>query len=117
MVSTARTFTSLILILSLLATGHSLASARGQAMAVGQMVICIGSGPVTVHVDAQGHPVGPPHVCPDCALSLIASAAHGDTGTARPMDRVRAAVPNAFEIAHSLAPLTLRRARAPPLTV
>ncbi len=56
----------------LILTGGAMASARGQAMAVGEMVICTGTGPVTVPVDADGAPTGPPHICPDCALSLIA---------------------------------------------
>ncbi|GIT86833.1 hypothetical protein ROBYS_18490 [Roseobacter sp. OBYS 0001] len=54
--------------LLLIATGHSMAMARGAAAATGQMVICTGAGPTTVYTDAGGAPTGAPHICPDCIL-------------------------------------------------
>ena len=51
-----------------------MAVARGLPGPSGQMVICTGTGPVMVSVDADGAPVGTPHICPDAALSLIQAA-------------------------------------------
>ena len=49
-------------------TAHSMAMARGATAATGQMVICTGTGPVTVYTDAEGAPTDAPHICPDCIL-------------------------------------------------
>jgi hypothetical protein len=67
-----RQITGLILAALLVLTSATLGSARGQAMAVGQIVICSGQGIVSVTVDAEGNPVGGVHVCPDCVLTLLA---------------------------------------------
>lgn len=56
--------------LLLMATGHSMAMARGAAAATGQMVICTGAGPTTVYTDADGAPTDAPHICPDCILAF-----------------------------------------------
>ncbi|GAA3864603.1 hypothetical protein [Celeribacter arenosi] len=62
-------------ILALLMSLVMLASSAGTGMARGQMrdaagaiVLCTGSGYVTVAVDADGQPVGPHHICPDCVM-------------------------------------------------
>ena len=60
-----------------------MAVARGQATALGSMVLCTGSGPVSVPVDAGGKPTGPAHICPDCALSLFAAQAAPPPALAR----------------------------------
>ncbi|MFA3919635.1 hypothetical protein [Ruegeria hyattellae] len=52
-------------------TGQGLAMSRGVSASVGQMVICTGTGPVVVYVDAEGQPTRPPHYCPDKAMSLL----------------------------------------------
>jgi hypothetical protein len=67
--------TALALALILTLTSGTLAMARGQAMAAGEIVICSGGAVVTVAVDAEGKPTGPAHICPDCALTLFAAAA------------------------------------------
>lgn len=69
----SRALLSIILSLVLLATSHSAAVARGAPQAIGQMVICSGTSVVTVYVDAQGQPTEAPHLCPDCALHLLAA--------------------------------------------
>jgi hypothetical protein len=61
---------SLFLALVVILTSQQLALARGQAMAAGEMVLCVGGGMMTVAVDATGKPVGPAHVCPDGVMSL-----------------------------------------------
>ena len=58
--------------LLLVVTSHSMAQARGTTDADGQIVICTGTGPITVLVDGDGQPMERGHVCPDCAMSLFA---------------------------------------------
>ena len=48
----------------------------------GEMVLCTGTGPITVLTDENGQPVGPPHICPDCMASLF--VAHWDSPTMPP---------------------------------
>ncbi|WP_254429185.1 MULTISPECIES: hypothetical protein [unclassified Ruegeria] len=52
-------------------TGQGFAVSRGVDAAVGQMVLCTGSGPVVVYVDAEGQPTQAPHFCPDFALTVL----------------------------------------------
>lgn len=52
-------------------TGHASASVKGSRDAAGQMVICSGSGPVAIYVDAEGQPTQAPHYCPDCVMHLL----------------------------------------------
>ncbi|MGB7319535.1 MAG: hypothetical protein WBC85_16345 [Planktotalea sp.] len=54
-------------------TAQSAAVARTMPDAAGQMVLCTGTGPMMVYFDENGEPTAPPHLCPDCALSLIIS--------------------------------------------
>lgn len=64
--------------LLLLVTSQSMAVARGTMRdATGSMVLCTGTGPITVLMDENGEPIGPSHICPDCALSVIAGLADG----------------------------------------
>lgn len=53
-------------------TSHSMAAARGAAGVAGQIELCTGTGPITVYVDENGEPTGPPHICPDFALHFLA---------------------------------------------
>ena len=68
-----RHITTFFLIAVLVLTAQSMAVARGTAMSVGQIVLCTGTGPITVNVDKNGQPVGSAHICPDCALSELAA--------------------------------------------
>lgn len=65
--------TPLFLILVIALTGMQMAAARAQPAAVGTMVICTGSGPITVMVDETGAPTGAVMICPDYALSFLAA--------------------------------------------
>ena len=68
-----RTLTSAVLLLAMVLTSAAMAVARSsQDVASGTMVLCTGTGPISVQVDADGQPIGPVHFCPDCALSLFA---------------------------------------------
>lgn len=61
----------LLLALVLTVTAQSMAVARTSASPTGELVLCTGTGPVTIQVDAEGNPTGPAHICPDCAMSLF----------------------------------------------
>ena len=65
-----RTYTTILLVLVLAFTGHSMAIARGMPNAAGEIILCTNAGIVSVAVDENGQPVDKPHICPDCALSF-----------------------------------------------
>lgn len=74
-----RIYLALTLVAIMVLTSQSMAVARGAARdATGQIVLCTGTGPVSVYVDEDGQPVGRPHICPDCALHLLAAVAAPD---------------------------------------
>lgn len=78
-----------ILLAAMLAFGSgAMAVARGQATAAGAVVLCTGAGIVSVPVDLSGNPVGPAHICPDCALSLFAAYTAPPLELARPLTLV-----------------------------
>jgi len=60
-----------VLALLLVATGQGVAIARGMPGPAGQMVICTGTGPVMIIVDATGQPTGHAQYCPEAAQSLL----------------------------------------------
>lgn len=71
-------FLSLTLALLIAVTSQPMAMARGVAMdAAGPVILCTGQGPVSVVLDRQGNPIegtgGLVHICPDCALTLLAA--------------------------------------------
>jgi len=76
-----------VLALLLVLTAQAMAVARGMPGVAGAVVLCTGTGPVTVLTDAEGQPVGPAHICPDCTLSLIVALAQAGPVTAHPMGR------------------------------
>lgn len=87
MIKQIRPLAAIVLALLLVFTAQSMAVARGMAGADGMVVLCTGSGPVTVLTDAEGQPIGPAHICPDCTLSLIAAVAPPALLLAHPMGR------------------------------
>lgn len=68
----AQSFLALGLCVVLALTSQSQLLARGAAQPVGHVVLCTGTGPVTVAVDAEGQPVATPHICPDCLAGFAA---------------------------------------------
>ncbi|WP_149775794.1 hypothetical protein [Ruegeria intermedia] len=60
---------ALSVLLALMAQG--VAASRGMDRAVGQMVLCTGTGPVVVYMDENGQPTKASHYCPDYALNLL----------------------------------------------
>ncbi len=65
----------LFLALTVALTAHSAAARQGERGAAGQMVICTGTGPVTIYVDSEGQPAKPPHNCPDCVMHVLDAVA------------------------------------------
>jgi len=71
MMRSLRPYLALCLALLLTLTSQTMATARGAPTPVGQAVLCTGTGPVTILVDAEGQPTGQVHICPDCALNFL----------------------------------------------
>lgn len=65
-----------------------MAIARGTPSASGEVILCTGTGPVSVLVDENGQPVGKPHICPDCALSVFAALGEDPPQVLRPVGGV-----------------------------
>lgn len=107
----------LTLVLTVLLTAQVMGAARGQARVAGEMVICSGQGVVTLRVDADGNPVGPPMICPDCALTLLVQGAPEGGSLAPPVSVAPVIWPR--PLAASVKPITPvhSQARAPPGTV
>lgn len=114
MMVSLRPFLAVCLALSLCLTAQGLAMSRGVSTATGQMVICTGNGPVSIHVDASGQPAPAPKYCPDFALSVLGALAVGAIREPVPPAGSGRALPTGMPwpgIAAVLSP----RARAPPL--
>lgn len=102
----------LILILSLVLTGHALASARGQAQLGERLVLCTGHAVVVVY-GADGAPVESPYFCPDMALSLLAAVSPFDAAVA-PAPRLLSLIVDPAALPDlSVAPVAAQ-ARDPP---
>ncbi|WP_254436197.1 hypothetical protein [Ruegeria arenilitoris] len=109
-------FLPLALSLLVILTGQGVAASRGMDRAVGQMVLCTGSGPVVVYMDAEGQPAHPPHFCPDYALTLLGAIAV--SGPELPVVP-EAGRPAPLRKADNLIalPVPYRPARAPPVLI
>ncbi|WP_170326826.1 hypothetical protein [Ruegeria arenilitoris] len=109
-------FLPLALSLLVILTGQGVAASRGLDTAVGQMVLCTGSGPVVVYMDAEGQPAKPPHFCPDYALTLLGAIAV--SGPELPVVP-KTGRPAPLRKADSLIalPVPYRPARAPPVLI
>lgn len=108
-------FAALALALLLVLTAQTMAVARGMPGAAGSIVLCTGTGPVTILTDAEGQPIGPAHICPDCTLSLIVSVDHPAPEASRPMGRAEALVlpPAITVLERSAHPFSARDPPAP----
>ena len=108
---------SFTLALLIAVTSQQMAMARGMARdASGQVILCTSQGVMTVTLDAQGEPMEFVHICPECALTLMAFAdAPISTENAVIYIQILAQTPvTALEM--PVIP-TRTQARAPPLSV
>ncbi|WP_424984439.1 hypothetical protein [Microbulbifer sp. S227A] len=92
-----------------------MAIARAAPGPAGQIELCTGSGPIMVYVDEAGAPVGPPHLCPDFALSLLLKG--GEPQQQEWQAEVsRRLAPVRADLQNTRMPLPRVQARAPPRT-
>lgn len=109
-------YIGVLLVVMVALTGQAMAVARGASGPTGQIELCTGSGPVMVYVDESGAPVGPPHICPDFALSLILVVAEPDMPS-HLMDAPRRLAPVRADLQNTELPQPPMMARAPPLKI
>ncbi|WP_284487772.1 hypothetical protein [Sedimentitalea xiamensis] len=106
-------FLGLALVFLLALTGQGMAVARGAGGPSGTLELCTGTGPVTVYTDENGEPTGPPFICPDWALTLLAHVATPEAASGRPGGwRRMALAPDDIAVGDRFRPR--RSARAPP---
>ncbi len=108
-----RTYLAIALVALLALTGQSMAVARAASGPVGQVVLCTGTGPVTVAVDENGVPTGTVQYCPDCALTLLVAIAAPDP-TVLPVVSRPVILPVVATIVHTTRLRGRATARAPP---
>ena len=111
-----RLIPSLLLALVLAFTSQSMAVARGAAAAAGQMVLCTGTGPIAVYVDANGKPTSAPHICPDAAFQVLVEGASTNAFAPRRILLFASARP-AVDLLIDSAPPRLPRQRGPPKAI
>ena len=109
-----RQYIALLLAAALLMTGHSAAASRFAPDATGQVILCTGSGPVSVYVDENGEPTGAPHICPDCITHLLDLVQDPSALTA-PHATARQTALVAPRAQCDVGSAPVARARAPPL--
>ncbi|MDU8929874.1 hypothetical protein RXV86_21010 [Alisedimentitalea sp. MJ-SS2] len=109
-----RTYAGIVLTLMLVLTSQSMAVARGMPNATGEIILCTSEGIVSVAVDENGQPVDPPHICPDCAMSLFAFVAETSPFPVRPLGSVETLIPTKV-IHQASAQEVPAAARGPPV--
>ena len=108
---------TLTLALLIAVTSQQMAMVRAVTKdAQGQVILCTGQGPMMVTLDAQGNPIGPVHICPDCALTLMA---YSDAPIAVKMqvDHIQTVARTPDSACHILVIPIPTQARDPPLSV
>lgn len=97
-------------------TGQGMAASRGMDRVVGQMVLCTGTGPVVVYMDAEGQPTQDPHLCPEYVMTLLGAIVVAAPALPAPPDL---AAPAPLRRSENLIapPVPRRPARAPPALV
>ncbi|MDO5647189.1 hypothetical protein [Paracoccus sp. (in: a-proteobacteria)] len=103
----------LFLILIVALTSIGLGAARGVVRAGDQVVICTGSGPVTIRLPGDSHDGGA-HICPDMALSLMAAVGVADVAPVVPPVVARGIALPAPVLGHVVS-VDVVRARGPPV--
>lgn len=111
-----RPFLGLTLALLVALTSQHAALARGQSAATGELVICTGTGLITVHLDAEGNPTVPAHFCPDCTKALATALIPAQAGW-RPAAAWTAAAPLPEPAVVAVTATERPLARGPPRPV
>lgn len=101
---------SLILVL----TAPALALSRTAPNAAGTMVICTGSGPLSIVVDSDGQPIDHIHICPECAFAALSAVLPDLVQQPVYMPRVLAAGIFMAAVQSGAARVPAACARAPP---
>ncbi|WP_170417933.1 hypothetical protein [Ruegeria atlantica] len=97
-------------------TGQGVAASRGLDRAVGHMVLCTGTGPVVVYMDAEGQPTRAPHFCPDYALTLLGAVIIAEPSLPVAPENDRPLPSRVTENLIAL-PIPAQPARSPPASV
>lgn len=106
---------ALFLALTLLWTQGATAALRIQHVGAMEVVLCSGAGGMqTIWLDGQGHPVAPPHDCPDC-LPVLLAALPGATAMPVPPSAHGLPLPHAPADAAAPALVPVPLARGPPV--
>lgn len=110
-----RSYLAGLLAVLLVFAAYGDASALAMRDATGQMVICTGTGPVTIYVGGDGQPAAPPHPCPDC-IPLTLDAGLQDPLPGPAQAERSAQRPAAARVLCPDLALAAPRARAPPFS-
>ncbi len=78
-----------------------MAQARMTPGPKGHIVLCTGTGPLSVLVDAKGQPTGATHICPDCAMSLFQVVTDAGPDMAAPTAWIKAQAVGVTLICHT----------------
>ncbi|PKP68812.1 MAG: hypothetical protein CVT82_13845 [Alphaproteobacteria bacterium HGW-Alphaproteobacteria-4] len=113
MCNAARRYLTVLMVLVLGASSVTMAVARGQTRAAGEIVICSGYGLTAITVDAAGNPVSTVHICPDMALALFTAHQAAPLVIERPEGRVSDLILVEARLPESWIPVELH-ARGPP---
>ncbi|MDP1667939.1 hypothetical protein [Phaeovulum sp.] len=96
------------------ASSVTMAIARGQTRAAGEVVICSGYGLTTIHLDAAGNLVESVLICPDMALAMFVAPETAPPTLDRPEGQASDLILVEPRLPESLALVNLR-ARGPPV--
>lgn len=111
-----RGLSSLLLALVLALTSQSMAVARGATAASDRIVLCTGTGPMAIYVDAEGKPTHAPHICPDSTLHVLFEVEEGYLRIPQTLVWDEPAIPTRLG-ARPTMPRPCPPCRAPPLAV
>ena len=109
-----RTYLAIVLAALLAFASYGGASAQMMRDATGQMVICTGTGAVTIYVDDDGQPAAPPHPCTECISPTQDAALVQSAPLPKPAPQIRSQVA-AVDFSAPTALLRAWQARAPPV--
>lgn len=104
---------AVILALVMVLTSEAMATARVTPTAAGLIDLCTGTGPIMVAVDANGQPVGHPHICPDYAAHAfdVGGVMAAPRAVQQTRHRLRFVTPSQSGLATPVPP---PQARGPP---